>query len=190
MLEFDIDLIKESIPTYKRIMNMVPNVINFETDTEFQRVFKGYFIQAPHKEQWYKIFFKIFQEAKENDYSFEQVLFKLFYLTGEVHLSYCSKLYHVLHPESPIIDKYILWKLGFNPSISFGKNVVEHLNYAISVYNETKDIYMFHMYDNMVRDAFIRFDKAFPEYKNISREKKLDFILWSKREFRIKSIFE
>ena len=50
--------------------------------------------------------------------------------------------------------------------------------------------YNTHMDDPAVNDVISRFDRDFPNYTKIERIKKLDFIFWSLREFRMHSLLE
>lgn len=186
MIQYDKTKIRPSLRKYKNIMSLAKNSCDFSKDKEFQKSFNGYYLAGPKDQLWYETFYKLFQEARMNNYTFEDVLFKFYKETGRVELSFCSKMIHTLNPTMPIIDQYILWKFGFNTKTDFKNNP----ELAILVYEDICEQYKNHMDDNAVVDVLNRFDNDFPEFSDIEKIKKLDTIFWSLREFRIHSVFE
>lgn len=186
MIEYDSLMIKGSLDRYLKIMEFAKTSPDISKDREFQKTFNGFYIAGPKSQLWYQQFYELFQEAREHKYDFKTVLFKLYDTTGRVELSFCSKMIHTLNPQKPIIDQYILWKLGFNTKINFSDNP----DLAVSVYDDICKQYNEHMNDDSVVEVLKRFDNEFPQYANIEKIKKLDTIFWSRREFRIHSVFE
>ena len=186
MIQYDAAKIRTGLPKYMNIMKLAKQSKDISVDKDFQKAFKGFYLAGPMGNNWYDEFFKLFQEARDKNLSFEDVIDMFYDSTGRVELSFCSKMIHTIDPTKPIIDQYILWKFGFNTAQSYKDNP----ELAKMVYEDICEQYETHMNDTAVIDVLTRFDKDFPAYKNIEKIKKLDFIFWSLREFRIYSLLE
>ena len=185
MIEYNKERIMSGLSDYEKIMELAQK-IDVSVDIEFQKLFNKYYQVNPKSKEWLSNFYKLFQKAKANNYDFETVLNMFYKKMKRVELSFCSKMIHTINPKNPVVDQYILWKMGFNPKESLrGKP-----ERAIIIYNDICKQYDTHMSDEAVVDVLKKFDNDFSDYTAIENIKKLDFIFWSDRESRIHSVFE
>ena len=111
----------------------------------------------------------------------EQVLEELWSLTGQIHLSFGSKLIGTLYPESaPIWDNNVRILLDIPYKVRPGD---DHLALAAKAYHELEARYhAFLPAGGMPTERAARviavFDDAFPDAKGIAAWKKIDFLLW------------
>ena len=89
-----------------------------------------------------------------------------------------------LNPNKPIWDSMVLSVLLMKPETKNGKATVSSV---ISCYNDIDRWYYDFKKHPTAKEWIRKFDKAFPEYKDISATKKIDFILWAGGEARIKT---
>ena len=78
----------------------------------------------------------------------------------------------------------VLSVLLMKPETKNGKATVSSV---ISCYNDIDRWYYDFKKHPTAKEWIRKFDKAFPEYKDISATKKIDFILWAGGEARIKT---
>lgn len=83
-----------------------------------------------------------------------------------------------------IWDSMVLSVLLMKPETKNGKATVSSV---ISCYNDIDRWYYDFKKHPTAKEWIRKFDKAFPEYKDISATKKIDFILWAGGEARIKT---
>ena len=86
---------------YERIMR---NELN---ENEFQRTFNSYY-QVRRNNKWRESFFKFYNEAKKERYSFDRIIQELFSRTGQVEASFSSKMLATIDNSKPILDRRVL----------------------------------------------------------------------------------
>lgn len=175
--------VKTAMQHYTSIMNKVWNT-DVSADKDFQREF-NHFYRIRRNEEWRKKFYRIFEDTKQKTApNFAEVLEELYAQTGNVEASFASKMVATLNPNKPIWDSMVLSVLLMKPETKNGKATVSSV---ISCYNDIDRWYYDFKKHPTAKEWIRKFDKAFPEYKDISATKKIDFILWAGGEARIKT---
>lgn len=175
--------VKTAMQHYASIMNRVWNT-DVSTDEDFQREF-NHFYRIRRNEEWRKKFYRIFEDTKQKTApDFAEVLEELYAQTGNVEASFSSKMVATLNPNKPIWDSMVLSVLLMKPETKNGKAAVSSV---IGCYNDIDRWYYDFKKHPAAKEWIRKFEKAFPEYKDISATKKIDFILWAGGEARIKT---
>ena len=123
--------------------------------------------------------------------TFEKVLKTFYEKTNYKYIgpSFCSKIIATLDPQKPIIDKYVLQWLGITKNYE-PNNKDDKIEYFVDIYNEIIKEYNDHLDDPNIIESIKSFDEQISEGKNITKIKKIDFMLWSNREPKTVSIFD
>ena len=144
---------------------------------DFQRMFNGYY-RVRRNEKWREHYYELFIIAKANHYSFEQIISDLYAFTGNVEASFSSKMLATTDPSKPIWDQYVLRNLGLELT---GKTQEQKLVSAIELYSRIEAWYANYLLTPEAKANIMEFDQLLPEYAWISKTKKIDCLLWSKR---------
>ena len=161
---------------YEYIINQVKTT-NVATDTEFQRIFNGFYI-VRRNEVWRNIYYNFFEQVKNSNPTFESILLYLYNNTGNIEPSFSSKMLATIFPEKPIWDRYVVQNLNID---LVGATKKERLENAINLYKNIEKWYKEFLLTNKAKECIEVFDKVLPDYKQISSVKKIDSILWSIR---------
>ncbi len=167
---------KSGIEKYAEIMRNFSNT-NVETDKTFQKRFNGFY-RVRRNSEWQGTFYKIMEEGKQKESSFDEILLEIYKNTGRVEASFASKLLHTLNTDMPIWDKFVLQNLNLKMPICSGEKKLEN---AISIYKIIIDWYQSALSMSGINQKIVEFDQIFTEYKWFSKTKKLDFLLWQMR---------
>lgn len=145
----------------------------------FRRKFNAYF-RVRRNPSWQESFYGIFNSLWNSDkVTFELIIRALYQKTGQVEPSFSSKMFHILNPEMPIWDQYVLKNLGFKTSLKGSPE--EKIKEAIDVYDSITKFYSDYL-NSKDGKAFIKeFNLQLPNYSHLSDLKKLDAILWKIR---------
>ena len=161
---------------YQYIVEQVKTT-NVSTDTEFQRIFNGFYI-VRRNEEWRNIYYKFFEQVKTTNPTFESIIIYLYNNTGNIEPSFSSKMLATISPEKPIWDKYVVQNLNLE---LVGTTKIERLDNAILLYKNIEKWYEEFLHTNKAKECIEVFDRAMPDYQQISSIKKIDSILWSIR---------
>ena len=145
---------------------------------DFQRAFNGYY-RVRRNESWRRQYYALFVKARKERYTFEQILTSLFQVTGNVEASFSSKMLATIDASKPIWDQYVLQNLGLE---LIGKAQEEKLKNAVFLYGRIERWYADYLTTAEAKDAIAAFDQLLPDYAWVSDIKKIDCLLWSKRE--------
>ena len=156
---------------YATIMNGDPS------SPDFQRAFNGYY-RIRRNEKWRKCYYGLFEKARKDHYSFEQIITELFKLTGNIEASFSSKMLATIDATKPIWDQYVLQNLGL---VLSGKTQEIKLKNAVSLYGQIEMWYKEYLATPEARDNIGEFNRLLPDYAWISATKKIDCLLWGKR---------
>ena len=85
----------------------------------------------------------------------------------------------IIDPYMPIWDRRVLVRLNL---ASRWDSMCHNPENAEIIYKEICDLYEEYMLTNEANQNVRVFDDFFPEYKDISSIKKIDYLLWSKGE--------
>lgn len=144
----------------------------------FQRAFNGYY-RIRRNEAWRRQYYALFAKAREERCPFEQIITELYELTGNVEASFSSKMLATIDASKPIWDQYVLQNLGLELG---GKTKEEKLQNAVALYARIEGWYADYLTTAEARDAIETFERLLPDYAWVSDTKKIDCLLWSKRE--------
>ena len=162
------DKMKKGIASYMSIMKLASES---NINNEFKKKYKSFYVMhvARFSDHFYEQYFDYLKtHINEDNITFDMV----YEYIKNIHLkrqpSFSSKLLHTINPNNPIYDSKVLRSLNIT-----GKD--PYYKYAIICewYQKFNDTEEEHIWTN-------EFDNAYPEAKNITKVKKIDFILWRK----------
>jgi len=148
------------------------------SDASFQHAFNAFY-RVRRNAEWRKCYYKLFERAKKDHYSFADVIGCLYVETGNIEASFSSKMIATIDPDKPIWDQYVLQNLGLELK---GKNPRERVENAILIYDRIETWYKDYLATEEARRNITEFDKWLPSYSWIPEIKKIDYLLWSRRE--------
>ena len=156
---------------YEEIMQGDPQ------SSDFQRIFNGYY-RIRRNEEWRQHYYALFCKARDEHYSFGQIITKLYQCTGNIEASFSSKMLATIDASKPIWDQYVLQNLGL---VLTGKTKEEKLQNAVRLYDSIVTWYEEYLKTDEAYENIKTFDRLLPDYAWISDTKKIDCLLWSKR---------
>lgn len=162
---------------YQFIMEQV-NQTDVSTDPKFQRTFNDFCrINGKRNEAWQKVYYEYFQNVKDGTPTFESILTYLYEHTKNIEPSFSSKMLATISRDKPkpIWDKYVLQNLNMK---LVGTTKEKRLANAIKLYADLEKWYADFLQTDKAKEWIEAFDRAMPDYKDISDIKKIDFILW------------
>ena len=165
-----------ALDKYKLILHTV-NMIDVSKDYEFQRTFNAFY-RIRRNAEWRRWFYGLFESAKKNHFSFEDVINRLYAETGNVEASFSSKLLATIDPDKPIWDQYVLHNLGLELK---GNTSQERVKNAVMVYGRIEEWFENYLQTKEAHENIAEFDRWLPNYTWLSAVKKIDYLLWSKR---------
>ena len=110
---------------YEEIMQGDPQ------SSDFQRIFNGYY-RIRRNEEWRRHYYALFCKARDEHYSFGQIITELYQNTGNIEASFSSKMLATINASKPIWDQYVLQNLGLALT---GKTKEEKLQNAVRLYD-------------------------------------------------------
>ncbi len=166
---------------YQAIMNSIHSV-DISSNAGFQKLFNDYY-EVRRNEDWRKGYYQYFQSVKTNrNITFDTIIEHLFYnlktnrgRQHPVEASFSSKMLATINPRMPILDSQVLNNM--NLSIS-GETPEDKLTSAKSVYRDICDRYMEYIGSRDCIKAISIFDDYFPDYTDMTMERKIDWFLW------------
>ena len=156
---------------YEEIMQGDPQ------SSDFQRTFNGYY-RIRRNEEWRQHYYALFCKARDEHYSFGQIITELYQNTGNIEASFSSKMLATIDASKPIWDQYVLQNLGLALT---GKTKEEKLQNAVRLYDSIVAWYEEYLKTDEANENIKAFDRLLPYYTWISNTKKIDCLLWSKR---------
>ena len=125
------------------------------------------------------------EERKSTPRSIEDIMAELLSKKSSIEVSFASKLIATVDPNMPIWDQYVLRNLGLEDRWEKCRyeGYDKRINEASRIYCIIESMYKDFLNSKEGRDCLEKFDDVLPKYKRvITPTKKLDFILWSKRQ--------
>lgn len=152
--------------------------ISKDTDG-FQKLFNSFYVVRRNSE-WRKDYYTLFESLKKEKktVTFEQILKAIYNTTGKIEASYSSKMLATLNPNMPIWDQYALKNAG----VAQPSQGSDRFDSTVNVYSQLCEWYKCFLKTENSKECIRHFDRIFPEYKEISDIKKIDFYLWMKRD--------
>ena len=161
---------------YQDIMSLLHKT-DISKDLKFQRLFNGFYI-IRRNEVWRKIYYEYFEQIKNGNPTFEDILMYIYEKTGNIEPSFSSKMLASIDPDKPIWDRYVVHNLDIQLT---GKTKEEKLRNAMLLYMDMEKWYENFLQTEKGKECIAIFDRVLPDYKDISDIKKIDSILWSIR---------
>ena len=163
---------ENDIRRYLEIMRMADT----PESAEFQRKYDAFYRLRRNK-SWRTEYFRLMADFRErNDPSFGEILLRLYQATGQIEASFASKMLAVFDTDMPILDSHVLKVLNLKLT---GKTPELKLSNAVVLYDRICRWYKAFLKTENAKDMIGQFDIEFPELQNMSRVKKIDFILWA-----------
>lgn len=156
---------------YSEIMNGDPS------SPTFQRLFNGYY-RIRRNAEWREVYYALFTKARQENYTFEQIITSLYCATKNVEASFSSKMLATIDSSKPIWDQYVLQNLGLELT---GRTQDEKLENAIILYDAILNWYDEYLQTEEAQQNIQEFNLWLPQYSWVSDVKKIDCLLWSKR---------
>lgn len=154
------------------------NKITISSTEHYARVFNSYF-KVRKSYAWQNSFFEIFENNKNNlEITFNDLLEEVYLRVRTFEASYVSKMLHLINPEKPIWDKYVLNYYGLKSP--HGKDN-ERIEKITKVYQQLEKKTQKELNKDLIQKQIDVFDQWLPEFKHISRVKKLDTLIWKNR---------
>ncbi len=147
-------------------------------DMDFQHEFNAFY-RVRRNAGWRDCYYKLFERAKKEHFSFADVIGSLYVETGNIEASFSSKMIATIDPAMPIWDQYVLQNLGLDLK---GKTPRERIINAVQIYDWICEWYHDYLLTDEARENIAEFDRRLPSYTWIADIKKIDYLLWSRRE--------
>ena len=180
-----------SLTKYIRIIDMYhKEKVDVSKDTEFQRVYNGFFLTAPTRKAFRDAYYECMKNRKKDRKLLIETVLEDLYDENvkRVEASYASKMLSVINPQRPVLDSFVINNLnayenvGIEP-IKPHDPVEKRIANRVAAYKKICNWYKNHFKSGEAAKWIELFDKSFPEFKNkISEVKKIDLILWKIRK--------
>ena len=159
---------------------------NFAATADYRKAYNGFYKVRSRTPQWYDLYYSLLEEQKDNPRSFAELLRKLHKYDGNLEVSFASKLIATIDTSKPIWDQYVVANLDLKKEWEQARKLAleERTQLADSIYSKIQLCYQETIHSPEGQQCIDRFDRELPKYKNIiSDTKKIDFFLWSKRQY-------
>ena len=128
-------------------------------------------------------YFVLLENSKSKPPNLQDICKELYEIKNHRELntlqfSFVTKLANTVNPKLPIYDSEVAKMYSYRPPYST-KKIDERLKSLQSFYDFLVSDYSTILEKNLLSLTLSEFDKKFEKYKNIDKEKKLDFIIWS-----------
>lgn len=168
--------------TYKYLCDNLKKV-NVAQNEDFRTKFNSYF-KVRRNQDWQSRFYSYLEDNKEfSDIGFDDILdwgyknlLSIKSNSNMVEASFCSKMLSIINPDKPVLDKNVLTSMSLKIS---GKNSEVRLESAKSAYREIERRYALYLKSQNCKSAIELFDSFFPNCKEFTQTKKIDWFLWS-----------
>lgn len=143
---------------------------------EYQRKFNNFYKVRRNKE-WQAYFYRLLESAKKAGLSYDSALSGMHVETNRIEASFSSKLVATLHPNMPVIDKFVLSNFSLKlPSKTSRNRMLE----TISVYNELERKIHEFISTSIGEYLIASFKNTYPQEK-ITEVKMVDLVFWKIR---------
>ena len=112
--------VEEGLKKYLSLQESLKKV-DISNNRDFQKRF-NHFYRVRRNNDWQSQFYKLLQSHKNNKISFSDALKKIHKNTGRFEASFASKLVATIHPDKPVIDKFVLENAGLKLPYSSAKD--------------------------------------------------------------------
>lgn len=150
--------------------------VDVSKNRDFQKRF-NHFYRVRRNSDWQSQFYKLLQAKKNNEISFSDALKTIHKNTGRFEASFASKLVATVHPDKPVIDKFVLENAGLKlPSPS----AKDREGKITAVYSQLEIRFKGFLDTKNGKYLVKQFQAKFPNAK-ITKIKMADLVLWQTR---------
>ncbi len=157
---------------------------SFQADDAFRKQFNAYYRVRQRSKEWYDKYYKLMENQKKDKLTFGQILEIFFKDFNRVEASFTSKLLATIDTKQPIWDQYVLRNLRLDKEWASlnNKPAEQRIEGAVQLYQKINKRYEQFLDSDEGRKSVERFNEVLPEFsEKISKQKKVDFMLWGKR---------
>lgn len=163
---------EKDIRSYFEIMQMAEH----PDDPDFQKKYDAFY-RVRRNEAWRMEYFKLMADfRKRSNPTFGEILLRLQQKTGQIEASFSSKMLATLDADMPIWDSNVLKVLNLKLT---GNTTELKMSNAVVLYDRICRWYKSFLQTENAKKMIERFDNEFPEFREMSPTKKIDFILWA-----------
>lgn len=150
--------------------------VDVSKNRDFQKKI-NHFYRIRRNSAWQSQFYKLLQERKNEGISFADALKVIHGNTRRLEASFASKLVATIHPDKPVIDKFVLKNADLKLPYPSAKDREDKI---LSVYDQLQS--KFEDFLNIENGKYLvtQFKSKFPEQK-ITKMKMADLVLWQVR---------
>lgn len=164
------------IVTYEFLRANLVRAHASEIFPEYSRKF-NYFYQVRRNAAWRGKFYPLLFKYREvADVEFAPIFEELFHRTGQVEMSFASKLAATINPDLPVIDRHVLSYINEKPPTPT-RDARERIANIIELHKNMHQAFSAFLDGPHGRYIAERFEAEYPG-ANVGKMKMLDFILW------------
>ncbi len=138
----------------------------------------NHFYRVRRNGSWQNCFYNLLEKRKTIGIAFPVALHELVKATSRIEASFASKLVATIHPEMPVIDKFVLNNFGLHLPFQYSR---DRERGCVRVYNQLCESYSTFMKTDQARKIREKFESIFP-WAQITNVKKIDLVLWQIRD--------
>lgn len=153
-------------------------VTDVSMDEEFQRRFTGFYRIRRSKELFLTKYYALMESLKGKPASFEDIVREIHTFIGTIEPSFSSKMLATLNPNMPVWDQYVLMNAG----IAAPKPYNVTIERCVETYGKVIQFYADLLNAKEAKEMVAIFNQRFPEYQHFTTIKKIDLMLWQKRQ--------
>lgn len=167
-----------NIKDYEKIIRTFDKK-DISLDEDFQKTFNRFYV-VRRNDDWRKAYYTYFEENKlRKNIVFEEILYHLYRVTGQIEHSFSSKMLATINPDMPIWDVYVLTHVGLELG---GKSKKEQLENRVELYEKIILWYNNFLKTDEAHQIISLFNTIMPNYTWLTPVKKIDYIIWGVRD--------
>lgn len=177
MAKINWEKIGKGLDKYRCIMALYNDSFDLSKEDLFQKRFKGFYRMGRRSEEYYKDYFRLFEQMREGKkLTIGEVLNKLYLSEKRKELSFASKMLATIDPKLPVWDSNVRNLLNNKYKTNF-KQSYKEISECVAAYNQLCNWYKIFLKSPEAKVLILEFDAHFPNQK-ITIMKKIDFIFW------------
>jgi len=167
--------VEDGLKKYSTLQDYLQNV-DVSKNRNFQRRF-NHFYRVRRNSNWQSQFYRLLEDKKKSGITFSEALRYIHEHTGRYEASFASKLVATIHPDKPVVDKFVLENADLKLPYSSAKNREAKI---ISVYNQLQEKFTVFLNTESGKYLVKKFREKF-SHANITEMKMADLVLWQSR---------
>lgn len=167
--------VEEGLKKYVALQDTLQKV-DVSKDRDYQKRF-NHFYRVRRNSSWQSVFYTLLQRNKETGITFPEALNVLKENTGRLEASFASKLVATVHPDKPVIDKFVLENADLKLPYSSSKN---RQGKIVLIFNKLHEKFKDFLKTDNGKYLITEFKNQFPN-ENITEIKMADLVLWQTR---------